>query len=508
MANYFDQFDTTTAPASKQNFFDQFDAPKRAPRSAEAVKAEYDALPWYGQAARAADDIVRSVANGMTFGFADKLAGAINGTGTETERSKSQEALDRAGSAGAVAEIGGAVATPVLAARNGLALAGRFGTDAMGSLTGLGARSGLMAVEGAGYGALGAAGHDQDIKTGAATGALLGGAGNVAAEGIANGVSAVAGRFNARPNIPSLDQLRRSAQTAYNAADNAGVVFTPQAVDRIRSRVVQSLTDMGYDPALQPGAAAVVRRLDDLRGGNVSLKGLDTLRKVARNGFIPGNNANSRALSQIVDAIDDAVANPAAGEILFGNAQAGADALTQARAIWGQVAKADTINAAREAAELRAASTGTGGNIDNATRQTMRQVYERGNGFTPDEDEALRTIIMGSPGQNGLRLVGKLAPTGVVSGGLGASIGAGAGSAIAGAAGATAGAFIVPAIGQAAKMTADRATQRNVDQLLNIIMAGGSRANAVPAPNAVQRIMRNSGSGIARSLLGAEAVQQ
>jgi len=39
-------------------------------------------------------------------------------------------------------------------------------------------------------------------------------------------------------------------------------------------------------------------------------------------------------------------------------------------------------------------------------------------------------------------------------------------------------------------------------------MAGGSRANAVPAPNAVQRIMRNSGSGIARSLLGAEAVQQ
>jgi len=142
MANYFDQFDTTTAPASKQNFFDQFDAPKRAPRSAEAVKAEYDALPWYGQAARAADDIVRSVANGMTFGFADKLAGAINGTGTETERSKSQEALDRAGSAGAVAEIGGAVATPVLAARNGLALAGRFGTDAMGSLTGLGARSG------------------------------------------------------------------------------------------------------------------------------------------------------------------------------------------------------------------------------------------------------------------------------------------------------------------------------------------------------------------------------
>lgn len=359
-----------------------------------------------------------------------------------------------------------------------------------------------MAAEGAGYGAFGAAGHDQDVKTGAALGAALGGVGNAAGEGIAKGVGAIAGRFNTQPAIPSLDQLRQVARTAYDAADNAGVVYTPHAVDRIRSRVVRELTDMGYDPALQPGAAAVVRRLEELQGNNVSLKGLDTLRKVARNGYVPGNNSNSRALSRIVDAIDDAVANPATGEVLLGNAQAGADALSQARQLWAQVAKADTIGAAREAAELRAASTGTGGNIDNATRQSMRRIYERGNGFTSDEDEALRTIIVGSPGQNTLRLVGKLAPTGVISGGLGASIGAGAGSAIAGPIGATAGAFAVPAVGQVAKVTADQATQRNVDRLLDIIMAGGSRANAVAPPNYVQRVAQGSQGNLARAIMG------
>jgi hypothetical protein len=94
-------------------------------------------MPWYQQAGQAADDIVRSVANGATFGFADKLAGYMNGTGTDAERAKSQEALDRAGGAGTVAELTGAVATPIGLARNGVALAGRFGTDAMQGLPGL-----------------------------------------------------------------------------------------------------------------------------------------------------------------------------------------------------------------------------------------------------------------------------------------------------------------------------------------------------------------------------------
>jgi hypothetical protein len=480
---------------------DQQTAPT-APRPPSVVRAEYDQLPWYQKAGQAADDIVRSVANGATFGFADKLAGYLNGTGTDAERAKSQEALDRAGGAGTVAELTGAVATPIGLARNGVALAGRFGTDAMQGLPGLAARTGLMATEGAGYGAVGAAGHDQNVKNGALLGAIMGGGANVVGEGLAVGANKVAGAFNKQPVIPTADQLRQRAQAAYQAADAADVVFTPQAVTSLRNRVFNDLVGMGYDPALQPGAAAIVRRLDDLHGNNVSLTGLDSLRKVAGNGYVAGNNSNNRAVAQIIAAIDDAVANPTTGDVLFGNAAAGSNALTEARALWSQLAKANTISEARDSAALRAASTGAGGNIDNATRQNMRRVYENGRGFTPDENDALLTAIRGTPGQNALRLVGRLAPTGVVSGGIGASIGAGAGSALGGPAGAAVGSFAVPAVGQVAKMTADRVTGNNVQNLLDIIMAGGSRAATQARPNAAQRFITANDGALVRAIMG------
>jgi hypothetical protein len=187
--------------------------------------------------------------------------------------------------------------------------------------------------------------------------------------------------------------------------------------------------------------------------------------------------------------------------VLFGDAAAGNSALTQARALWSQLAKANTVTGAVDSAALRAASTGTGGNIDNATRQNLRRVYENGRGFTPDENDALLTAVRGTPGQNALRLVGRLAPTGVVSGGIGASIGAGAGSALGGPAGAAVGSFAVPAVGQAAKMTADRMTGNNVQNLLDIIMAGGSRAATQARPNTAQRFIAANDDALVRAVM-------
>lgn len=103
----------------------------------------------------------------------------------------------RGGSATTVAEIGGAIATPVMAASAGASLP-RIAAAVPG-VTGTVARSGLAAVEGAGYGALNASGHDQDIGEGALMGAIFGGAGNAAGEAVATGARKVAGAFNTSP---------------------------------------------------------------------------------------------------------------------------------------------------------------------------------------------------------------------------------------------------------------------------------------------------------------------
>lgn len=470
---------------------------RRAAKATEQTASPQGGMPWYAQAGQAADDIMRLAANGMTFGYADKIAGYLGGDGTVQERQRTQEARDRAGSAGTVAEIGGAVATPMGLAGRGATLAGRLGTGAMTGPTGLLARSALMGVEGAGYGALTAAGNDQDVGQGALYGLAGGAAGNIAGEALAAGVGKVAGAFNPKPQIPGIDELDALKAAAYKRAEQAGVAYTPQAVDKINSSVVSKLTDLGYDPKLMPGASVAVERLQGLTGQNVTLTGLDTIRKIASNGFIPGNKANNAAISRIIESIDDAMNNAGAGDVLMGNGTAGAAALKEARDLAARVAKSNKVTEAVNKADLRAASTGSGGNVDNATRQNLRRMLENPRGLSADEKAALEAVVRGTPTQNTLRLAGKLSPSG---NGLMAALGVG-------------GAMMNPAIGalslggMGAKAIADTMTGRNVEALQQIIRAGGSKSATQAAPNAVQRLAQTKREALARALMGIGAFE-
>lgn len=458
------------------------------PRDEATVQAEYEAMPWYSKAGTATDDVMRAIANGMTFGFADKLAGTINGEGTEAERAKTAEAAMRGGSASTAATIGGSLATGLGAARNGATLIGRFGTGAMTGAKGLGARAGLAAAEGAGYGALSAVGQDQDISDGALLGAIMGGAASPVVEGAqALGMAALRGT-----SLPAMtvDEARTAGQRAYEAADAAGVAFTSQAVDRVRGNVTQQLADFGYDPALQPGAAAVLKRLEDLGGQNVTLKGLETLRKVASNGYVKGNQSNNRVIDMLIENIDDVVANPTAGDVLMGDAQAGNAALQTARDMWRRASRGAQVQGALTDAEFQTARSGFGGNADNPIRQRLDSIRKNGaRGFSPDERDALETAVRGSPVQNLYRRLGAFSPErafGSVSGltavgGLG-PLGA-----------------LIPAGGWAANRAAGEISQRNVDDLVNVIMNGGVR----PQLNAAQRAVDGAYDPVIRAIIAA-----
>jgi hypothetical protein len=457
-------------------------APQAAPTAEEA--------PWYQKLGGAADDMVRLAANGATFGYADKIAGYLNGTGTEDERALTAAAGDRAGSAGTVAEIGGAIATPAGLAGRGVTLVGQ-GARALPGLTGLAARTGLLAAEGAGYGALTAAGNDQDLKEGAILGAAGGALGNVAGEALSAGVSKVAGAFSKKPQIPVVDDLRQAASDAYQRADDAGIFFSKSGAEKLRNNIVADLTDHGFLPANEPGAAAVLGELQKVAKGNVTLKGLDSIRKMAGNAYIPGNKSNNTLTSKIVQRIDDFVASPEADDIIAGDGQGGAEAIKEARSLWSRVRKLETVSEALQKADLRAASTGSGGNLDNATRQNLRRILEKPRGFTRDEKAALETVVRGTGPQNALRLAGKLSPSG---NGLMAALGVG-------------GAMVNPMVGvaslggMAAKSVADGMTQKNVERLVDIIAVGGRRSDAVAAPNAVQRLTQDKRQAIARALM-------
>lgn len=373
----------------------------------------------------------------------------------ELERELQRRRDERSPIASTVGAVAGGTVLGNAAAKGGLTLM-QGAKPTLGSLMARGAG------EGAAYGALYGLGEGENVNDralksliGAGTGAAVGGATGALSRAMA-GKSQVA--------APTVDDLRAAGNAAYQQADQAGIIFTPDAVKRLNSQITGKLTDIGYDPALQPGAAAVVRRLGDLDGQNVTLSGLDTLRKVASNGYIPGNKSNNKAVSQIVEAIDEVVTNPGANDILTGNAQAASTALKQAREMWSRLSKAERVSNAISSAELRAASTGSGGNVDNAIRQNLRRILENPRGFTQAEQDALRKVVTGTKGQNALRLAGKLSPSG---NGLMAALGIG-------------GTMVNPMVGvaslggMASKSAADSLTRSNVGTLDAIIRSGGA----------------------------------
>lgn len=475
------------------------------------AKAQYDALPGWQKPIVAASDIVQLAGRAPLMGWGEKAVAAVRAPFTdktyeqelEDQRRLTEGARRRSSGAGVTAEISGAVAGPMALTSKGVTLAGRAGTGAMEGVKGLAARTGLMAAEGAGYGAVNAAGEDQDIATGAGLGALFGAGGNVLGEAISAGAGKVAGLFSKRPNIPSMDDLRASGKEAFEQADKSGVIFNQTGVQRLGQGIIDDLTQHGFDPVNEPGIMPVVKRLQAMgETGNVTLKGLHSLRRVASNGFIPGNDSNNKLVSQVIARIDDLVEAADPNTLLVGNnPQQAATAFKKGLDTWRRVRKSEEVGNAVLKAERRAASTGSGGNADNAIRQNIRGILDKGaRGYTAEEKAALETVVRGTPGQNILRRVGKAAPTGIVSGGLGSTVGATVGSLLGGPAGGAVGAVAVPAIGASAKRVADSMTARLADQADDIIRAG-SRAATQAAPNSVQLLARQKRDALARALM-------
>lgn len=469
--------------------------PARARRA--ITRSEFDRMSPAQRAILAADDAVRLTANGLSFGFADKVGGKVSeltgiGPTTAQRRQNTQDARDRAGLAGTVAEVGGSMAT-----MGGAAKAGLTAFRAVPQGAGVGARLVAGGVEGAGYGALEAAGHDQDIGTGASIGALTGVAGQGAAE-VVSGLGKAAGQAYKRatgqvPRVPSRDELYAAANRAYKAADDAGVVLSQRGLARMRQGIVDDLTDFGFHPKIQPKAAAALEEINRIAGGNATLKGLDQARKIALRGYGLDKSDNA-ALRMIVDRIDEHLDRLGAGDVIMGRPE-GIDALKQARSLWQRLAKSDAVEQAIARGELTAATNASGGNTENEVRKEIRRLIRNpkaSRGWTDDEMAQAMKTAAGTPTQNLLRLAGRLGPQG---NGVGLMFGLGGLTTMSPAM------LAGSAVGAVAKPVSRRMAQGNAQQLAEIMRAGGTRAAVSGPPNALQRLSETKRQALARALL-------
>lgn len=376
---------------------------------------------------------------------------------------------ERSPAASTVGSVAGGLGVGGVAAKSGLTLL-NGAKPTVWSMGGRGMAEG--AIWGAAYGAGEGRGLDERWRNAVTGGAIGGGIG-----GLTGTLARIgAGKLDASA-LPTADDLKGAASAAYQRADDAGVVYSKQGIERIRDALVKDFTEFGYHPELQSGAKVALNEVNRLADGNVTLKGLDTARKIAGNAFQPGNKSNNALTAKVSGALDDFVANPQAGDVLMGNGAEAASAIQEARGLYGQARKLELVNSLFEKAGLRAGSSGSGANIENATRQELSKILKSETmkrGFNKDELAAIKQAVMGTKTQNALRAVGKFAPSGVVSGGVGTSTGAFVGNLIGGPVGSAIGAVALPAVGFGAKMAADAGSSGSA-RLVEALIASGGR---------------------------------
>lgn len=414
---------------------------------------------------------------GMTLGFGDELqaglfaipeaiGGAIQGNGfdlgqgynTALERVRG---IDEASAdLNPIANIAGNVTGNAVLAGS-VPNFSRQAAPTIGSMAGRGALDGLIYGSIAGFGT----GEDlgdrtQQAATGGIIGAGLGGVVGGVAGALANKATAAA--------TPEADELFNQAGALYDAARESKVVFPQQGIKSTADEIAAKAISEGLDPDLHPRATAALRRLQEAATKPLTAQEAMTLRRVIGAAAGDLNNPDqTRIAGMMRQSFDDFVAQSIPETVA-------ANALYQT-ANKTQLIE-NTIQRARDTAGPNYSASG----FENALRQQFKGLLFNKSalrGFSEAEVEAIRKVANGGPVENVLRYIGKLAPTGVVSGGLAG----GAGYALGGVPGAAA----VLGTGIGARMGATASTLNNANLARALIASGGQMPSLSPVASAL-----------------------
>lgn len=376
---------------------------------------QYDEMPGWKKPLVAMDDIVRAMANGATFGYADKIAAKGNelmGSGTydenlKAERQAGKDAADRAGWADTAAKaVGGVGSMAALRVPSAIAAIPRtWGLPARAA-----AAVPLGAAEGAAYGALDASGNDQDIGKGALVGGAVGGVAAPVVEGISQMATNVLRRMNGTNRTPSLNELEAGKNALYQDVQQAEAMYPGQ-------RIVNTVNDLntelmnnrhgGIRAIRHPQADDMMTQLNDLASTTQgeSLYDLDILRQTNTNDVLAQGGSEARHGGRIQRGLDDLIGDTSGVTTTRGTPQEAVDSLLSAREANRRFG--NSADLAGEAARAGRRVAGTSGSSEgNPMRQRVAAILNspgRTEYYNPTELGLLEQVVQGTPGGNAAR---------------------------------------------------------------------------------------------------------
>lgn len=440
----------------------------------------------------ALDVPTRWLEQGITLGGSDELAGVVGGVGSavrgegfkpgyDAARGETLAALEQSRRehpflTGAAELIGG-LGTAAAMQRGGASLL-NGAKPTYGSMMTRGAAEG--ALYGGVQGALTGEGGADRLRR-AAVGVGVGGAVGAAA----GALGARSATKAARADLPDAAALKVQANALYQQADDAGVAISSNSLRQFSRDAGQAIQDAGFDPRIHRNIAAALRRLAKESAGPQSLRQMDVFRQIVRDAGV--TDGEKRLAGVLVDKLDDFLTGLQPGDVIAGNSRQGVELLTQARELWSRGKKSELIERLFFNARNAVGANYTQAGMDTAIRQQFRGVA--GNPrvwrtFTPDEQQAILKVIRGGPLQNLMRLFGKFAVRGPVTG----AIAYGVTGPVAGAA--------IQGVAEGARLVGNRATAANAGRVADLVRSGGR----IPAPTMVP-LPRQAITGAATGVL-------
>lgn len=275
-----------------------------------------------------------------------------------------------------------------------------------------------------------------------------------------------------RPDaVPTNAQLRAKAGSLYDQVENSPLKLSTRGGQTLKGNVSARMYDERMKPSLHPEAAAAVDEVWDMADRPTLWDVEQTRRFVNRNAIPADNPEKARLGGAIKREIDDFVDRAAPGH-------PDVEALKEARTTSRKYIASEGLDTAIAKAQRRAATSGSGGNEINTTRQNIRAILDnpkKAAGYTEAERKAMEDIVRGTTATNRLRQIGALSPDRgalPLMGGLVGAGGAGA-AAMSGNVG-TASLMMTPSVvGYVAKQLGEHLTDKQVQNLSRQIRYGG-----------------------------------
>ena len=266
---------------------------------------------------------------------------------------------------------------------------------------------GRGALEGAGWGALYGAGEGSGLEdrvknaiTGGASGGALGGAfGALGRTGAVKSSTA-----------PSLDALRASKNAAYDATDALGVAYKPDTYQKLVLDILKDAQGKGFNPDRHPNAGNLILDMVDKAkmGFSPTLRQLDEQIQIVKRD-IGADRGEKFFGDMITKRINGLIDNAKPGQAMTGDPLKAGPAVKEARELNRRYRNAETLQEAFTKAERRAASSNSGANLENTTRQNVRRILDNKKTalFLNDQEKAaLERVVRGTKTQNITRSLG------------------------------------------------------------------------------------------------------